>query len=669
MSKRSRHARTAAPAATPAPADRWPLLAPGILFGVALICYWVQLTSAKVSILWDAADFFLPIQNYLSQELHAGRIPFWSPYPSAGFPFLADPQVGAWYPPNWPFFLGGLTQHLLFAENWLHVLIACFGAYLLAFRLIGNRAAAVLAGLCYGLSGFFTGHSSHTVMVQTAAWLPWLLLTFDRASESRALRECAYGCLVSAVLILAGHFQSALYCFFALALFALARMIEAPWRWPRIALTALALPVVGTLISAVAVVPGLELAAHSIRTIQHAVFDNYGFIPPAALVTLFLPDFYGATSDNYHGPADITQYYFYAGILLLPLAIWGATNRRVRLVCGLVFAVPLWYALGPSAGLFLLIARLPGFASVRAPVNIWFVPALALAILAAAGLEQASRRWRKPWIAPVLIAVFAADLFYFNFANNQLAYARVPYEQLYGQGENLFQRAVASRLPPLMRFDSTQNNQAFGPFAHYYDLRTEVTYGYDPLTLTTYHEYSDAMQNNPKLRNGLGVALWLDLVASGVRNNPDALPRVTFPPQLIAAASPAESRRLLATLDPARQAIVPSNVPTIPPDPSASARIIEYTSGHYKIHYRAAAPSIMRVSNAYFDGWSAAANGNSLAVFPIDHALIGVRIPSGEGDLTLDYHSTYLVPGLVISALSLAACVAILLVRGRANIK
>ncbi len=335
----------------------------------------------------------------------------------------------------------------------------------------------------------------------------------------------------------------------------------------------------------------------------------------------------------------------------------------------MLFAIPLWYALGPSAGLFLLIARLPGFASVRAPVNIWFVPALALAIFAAAGLAQAAARWRKPWIAPVLIAVFAADLFYGNFAGNQLAYARVPYEQLYGQGESLFQRAVASRLPPLMRFDMQQNNVAFGPFAHYFDARAEVTYGYDPLTLTAYREYSDAMQNNPKLRNGLGVALWLDAAAGGVRSNPDALPRVTFPPQLIAAASPEESRRLLTTLDPSRQAIVPSNIATAAPDPSATARVLEYTPGHYKIHYRSGAPAALRVSNAYFDGWSAAANGNSLTVFPIDHALLGVRIPSGEGDLTLDYHSTYLAAGAMISALSLAACAAMLLMRRQSNVK
>src|SRR5216683_3858740 len=154
--------------------DRWPILGPAILVAVTVACYWVPMTSSQTSIQWDAADQFQVAQNYLSQELHAGRIPFWTPYPWSGYPFLADPQVGAWYPLNWPFFLIGVAPRVLVVEHWLHVLLACFGAYFLALRLLRRRQSAVLAGLCYGLSGFFVGHSSHTTMLQCAAWMPWL---------------------------------------------------------------------------------------------------------------------------------------------------------------------------------------------------------------------------------------------------------------------------------------------------------------------------------------------------------------------------------------------------------------------------------------------------------------------------------------------------------------
>lgn len=550
------------------PVNRWPMLAPAILFVVTLACYWTPLTSGNASILWDAADFFQPIQNYLSQELHAGRIPFWTPYPFAGFPFLADPQVGAWYPLNWPFFLAGVTPRALLAEHFLHALLACFGAYFLALRLLSpppnespsqsavspqRRQASVLAGLCYGLSGFFTGHSSHTPMIQCAAWLPWVLLLFDRALESAALSNTVLGGLVAGAMILAGHFQSALYGFFALALFAGARLIAEPARWRRIVPIALAIPAMGTLLSAIATGPGLELAAHSIRTALHAILIQEGTTPLQSLLTLVFSDYYGAASNNYHGPVDITQFYFYAGILLVPLAVLGLTWRAMRLPALMLFVPTLWYAMGPSAGLYLLIARLPGFASVRAPVNIWFVPALGLALLAAAGLAAAAERWRLAWICPVALAVFGIDLFYSNSANNRLAYARAPYEQLYGQGEDLFRRAVTRQLPALTRFDAPEHLPSFGPLGHYFDTRTEVTYGYDPLMLTLYHDYYEAMRQNPKLRDGLSVSLWLDAQAGSVLRNPDVLPRVMFPKEIVTVASSGESKQLLASLDQSKQ--------------------------------------------------------------------------------------------------------------------
>ena len=70
-----------------------------------------QLLSGSVQ--YDALDVHYSAQRYLSDELHAGRVPFWTPYIFSGFPFLADLQVGAWYPLNWPFFAGGhhAAQH------------------------------------------------------------------------------------------------------------------------------------------------------------------------------------------------------------------------------------------------------------------------------------------------------------------------------------------------------------------------------------------------------------------------------------------------------------------------------------------------------------------------------------------------------------------------------
>lgn len=638
------------------------MLGPAILVLVTLACYWTPMTSAHTSILWDAADLFRVAQDYISRELYAGRIPFWTPYPWAGYPFLADPQVGAWYPLNWPFFLIGVSPQVLVVEHWLHALLACFGAYWLALRLVGYRPAAVLAGLCYGLSGFFVGHSSHTVMIQSAAWTPWLLLLLDRGLEAHALRHTVLGGLAAGAMILAGHFQTALYSFLALGLFATARVIEQPRRWARILGCALAIPVIGTLISAIGTGPGLELTMHSVRTTLAAITHSEGIIPFPALATLFYPNFYGLFSGNYNGPQDITQFYFYAGILLVPLAVFGWWRKRAMRWTGLLLVVPtIWYAMGHSAGLYLLVARLPGFSSVRAPAHVWFVPALGLALGAAAGLAEAAAKWPLKWLPATTLLVTCVDLFYFQSATNPLAYARTSYEDLYGAHEQLFREYVASHLPPLTRFEAPDMLTDFGPIQHSLDLRAEVTYGYPPpLELTRYTDYIAAMAANPALRNGLNVSRWLDMQTGAIRENPDALPRANFPKSLVPVQSMEETRQRLLTLDQAREALVPAAFAEPAQDGSGVAEVREFAPGHYRIHYRSASRSVMRVGSAYFDGWTAKEAGQRLDVFPVDHALTGVLVPPGEADLDLDYHSDYFQAGALVSLFSTLACLGLL---------
>ncbi len=635
--------------------DRWRILGPVVLIGMTLACYWAPMTSPQTSILWDAADYYQVVQNYFSQELHAGRLPFWSPYPWAGYPFLADPQVGAWYPLNWPFFAIGVSPRMLVVEHWLHALLGCFGAYFLALRLLRNRPAAVLVGLCYGLSGFFVGHSSHTTMLQCAAWMPWLLLLLDRAVSSHALRNTLIAGLIAGMMILAGHFQTILYSFLALGLFAVAQVATEPARWRRVFGMALAIPLMGALISAIATGPGLELALHSVRASLAAVTRTEGFIPLPALITAIYPNFYGVLSETYTGPADITQFYFYAGILLVPLAVAGVRDRRLRWT-GLLLIVPtIWYAMGSSAGLYLLIARLPGFSSVRAPVNIWFVASLGLAILAGAGMVWVGQRVKGSWVPAAIVVLFCIDLFYFQSAINPLAYSRTSYQELYGSNENLFRRAVASNLPPLTRFDAPEHLPSLGPMSDFLTERTEVTYGYGPMPLQRYSDYVSAMQSNPKLRNGFNVSRWLDTQAGAVRANPDVMPRVNFAKRLVPTHSMAESEQRLSTLDQRTEALVPADLHVADQDGDGTAEVKEFLPGHYRIHYKCRSASLLRIGNAYFDGWRAQVDGHNLPVEAVDHALMGVVVPAGERDLSLDYHSTYFPVSAAVTAISLCA--------------
>src|SRR5262245_31184257 len=104
-----------------------------LLVAAVLVFQWEPLFGSKSSIQWDAVDVHYSSQKYFSDHIRAGELPHWTPYIFSGFPFLADPQVGAFYPLNWPFFVLGITPGAIQAELALHMLIAAVGAYLFAW--------------------------------------------------------------------------------------------------------------------------------------------------------------------------------------------------------------------------------------------------------------------------------------------------------------------------------------------------------------------------------------------------------------------------------------------------------------------------------------------------------------------------------------------------------
>ena len=111
-----------------------------------------------------------------------------------------------------------------------------------------------------------------------------------------------------------------------------------------------------------------------------------------------------------------------AVLLLLPLALLGAHEKRGRLMGLALVVLPAWYMLGPAFGLYHLGAVVPYLHKMRAPANGWFVAGFGLAAMAALGVVAAERRWRKPWLGMGLAAFFIFDLCLVNSWINPLTY-------------------------------------------------------------------------------------------------------------------------------------------------------------------------------------------------------------------------------------------------------
>ena len=607
---------------------------------LATILFWaIPLFQPHSTIHWDLAEVTYPAQKYFADSVHAGRLPYWTPFLYSGTPFLSDPQTGAWYPLHWPFYLIGITPRILFWELALHSFVALAGAFLLARKLFGDPVAAVIAAMFYAWGGFFAAHSSQLGKFEAAALLPWLLWAtlLDR-------RGWLFTGIFAGLIVLAGDFDVALYCFFALAFFLIAQ-------WSKRAIAAaVATPVIGFCLSAVVILPWLEIARYA----AHPVTSPAASLRPIALAAVMSADYFGLISGNYSGPEEIRQFYLYGGLLLLPLAIAGLI-RKLKMSSMLALIVPgLWYAFGPAAGLARLLKLLPGFRDAHAPVEIWFVPALGLALAAGSGAAWAAEKMGQKRLPFILMVIIAADLWHFNMYKSPLVNASIAYEDLYGKRQQAFEeRTREVKQQPFYRLWMSNPSIVNGPVDGSLAARTEVSWGAGLLELNRYAEYTRAAASNPRLLDGLSANFLVD-PRGRLEVNPSALPRVSVPPGVISGGY-----AQLASLDPAQGSVAegaPQNLAQ-QQQPSELA-VTGYQEDFYQIRYSVAAETLIRIAAPYAPGWTASVDGTPRAVLPVDYALSGVVVPAGQHQLTLEFRPTTFLAG---AALSIAGVIAVIL--------
>jgi hypothetical protein len=323
-----------------------------------------------------------------------------------------------------------------------------------------------------------------------------------------------------------------------------------------------------------------------------------------------------------------------------------------------------WYAFGPPGGFYSVLTVLPGFRNVRAPIQMWFVAALGLALLAGAGMGVLRRRVRSPWLVVALFVVTGADLYHRNMSKNRLAYARESFQDLYGAPQDRFRMATAPfTARPMARIYSSVDSPAFGPLNGALDTRTEVTFGYNPLELTRYRRYLDAVPANPSLLNSLAVTAALNPGGVFVAN-PGVLPRIYAPASVAAVRTADEAAARLATLHPSDECVV-EGMPAIPRNGGVEVQITGYEGDLYRARYTSDHQALLRVAVPYFPGWEAQVDGRTMQIAPVDLALTGVMVPQGSHELVMRYRPTRFATGAAISAVSWALALAALVLAFR----
>ncbi|MGI8589097.1 MAG: YfhO family protein [Chloroflexia bacterium] len=352
------------------------------------------------SLLSDSTLQFEPWLAFAAARLHSGSLPLWNPDNMLGAPLLGNMQSAIFSPLNWPYFIWPAPETLV-VRVWLHLVLGAIGAYVLARQVarVGPLPAAV-ASLTFAYGAFMVVWALHP---HTAAviWLPWIWWATARLMIAPGPRAVAVLGGFVALLVLAGHPETAFHTMLATGFFALFLVgLRRPWR-PPAAVRDLALwgiaGLVGGAVASMQILPFLEYTGLSwFALVRSSLHITEPLVPVQYAWTLFSPDWFGdpvrgtywATQINYN---ESNNYAGLVPLLLAPLAFAGRDRAQRALALFLLGLGALALLIVYQAPIVQSIIQMVPVLNVSQNQRLTFVAELVLGLLGALGLETLLR--------------------------------------------------------------------------------------------------------------------------------------------------------------------------------------------------------------------------------------------------------------------------------------
>jgi membrane protein YfhO len=386
--------------------DMKALWAYAILASLVLLFFY-PITFGKVFVSPDsvAPAGFAKVADHALKTRH--YYPLWNPLYFLGMPsFGSLAFVPYAYPPD-PIF-GFLNEHLGFPDlTWLlaHYLLLGFAMYAFLRQLGASRGPSILGAVTLALTPNLVavGAFGHGSQIMTAAYLPLLLLLYDRFARRGSWLALSGFAFAAAFQLLRGHVQIVFYSWLALGLYGLFLAVDALRSGRRGEGIRAIAGLAGGLALAFGLSAFLYLPVHEYSKLSTrgggegggaglAYATSWSF-HPREILTFVLPGFFGFGGATYWGSMPFTDYPNYMGIVALVLAIYGAARTRGRtrayLVTLSVVALLVSFGKHFQPLYALLYYHLPFFNKFRVPVMVLVLVQFAVAALAALGLDQA----------------------------------------------------------------------------------------------------------------------------------------------------------------------------------------------------------------------------------------------------------------------------------------
>jgi hypothetical protein len=431
------------------------ILAGLALFFSSIFFFYDLLGGRNILFERDLGPYFIPPRFFWVESIKNGEFPLWNPYQFSGHPFFANLQHAILYPLNTLFFL--LPFDVAFNTIIiLHFFLGGFFTYLFLKDLKVNTTGSLISGLIFMLSGYLLSVHSLLAILLSVIWTPLIMMFFRRAVTNPGLKNEILTAIFITLSFLGGGIEIVYGNFFVLVFMVIFFSPEGEAQtyrqWKRIWLgirSLFIISILSSLLSAVQLLPFLELFHHSIRGggISYQEATIWSFSPKDVLL-FFLPDAYGYFLDM--KKYWINQCWFktlYTGGLVFilslifflaphsPLSPSEEKEGRLRSIASatervrnfakerkfyLSLAVfSLFLSLGGYNPLYPFVFKyVPFFNGIRYPVKFLYIFILVLAISAGLGfqrLSEFSKKAKNQRLKHILIIFSCASGFFLLF--------------------------------------------------------------------------------------------------------------------------------------------------------------------------------------------------------------------------------------------------------------
>jgi Bacterial membrane protein YfhO len=385
---------------------------------------YIPVFFGRIAFLRDVLHWTYPARWFVRESLLRGDLPLWNPDQGLGFSVLANPLYGLFYPPNWLYLVTprALVASMVTWQAFAHLLWGSLGILVLARRLRLPAAAAGIAGVAWGLSGYTTAVWTAGLLLSAGAWLPWVAVGFvglarqAARGEGRWPRAVARAAAPLAMAILLGEvFAAVIAALFGVALAAITMHVDglaarAPgpaWR-PVAAATCVAMALAAG-IGAVVVLPAGRVAAatergqalsrqlaevcslHPLRLIEFVAPGSMGYPFAGYVAAPWIGD------ERLGGLPLLYSVYLGATVVTLAMASLGR-RRRLPGLLGLTAVVALLVSLGRHTPIHQWLRTVVRpLAYMRYPEKYTVVVVALCALLAGAGAARVLAGRPAPW--------------------------------------------------------------------------------------------------------------------------------------------------------------------------------------------------------------------------------------------------------------------------------